>query len=96
MGTLQIRIDEELKDRAKRVYESLGFDLSSAIRAFLTQSVKLGGFPFPLADGDLLNAREKQAAEDLRVDSADGTVVLTLDEINEIIRQVRRERNNKN
>ena len=53
MGTLQVRIDDKLKEEAKAVFENLGFDLSTAIRSFLIQSVKVGGFPYEPREPDL-------------------------------------------
>lgn len=46
MANIQIRIDDTLKNEALAVVESLGLDLSSAIRMFLAQMVKENGFPF--------------------------------------------------
>ena len=46
MANLQIRLDDTLKNRAQKVAEELGTDLSGAIRIFLSQMVKENGFPF--------------------------------------------------
>lgn len=39
MSTIAIRVDEELKDEATKLYKSMGLDMTSAIKLFLTQSV---------------------------------------------------------
>jgi len=43
---LNIRIDENLKAKASKTLESMGLDLSSAIKLFLHQTVKENGLPF--------------------------------------------------
>lgn len=51
MASLQIRIDEGLRNQAQVVAQGMGLDLSSAIRMFLTQMVRENGLPFqPKAD----------------------------------------------
>lgn len=46
MTTLNIRIDEKLKKQASKTLDELGFDMSSAIKVFLTQVVKEQALPF--------------------------------------------------
>ena len=43
---LNIRTTTEVKENAKRIYEQLGIDLSTAINVFLKKSISAGGFPF--------------------------------------------------
>ncbi len=51
MVNLQVRIDDNLKVRAQNVAESMGLDLTQAVRMFLTQMVRVNGLPFrPQAD----------------------------------------------
>ena len=51
MISLQIRIEESLRDKAQAVAHGMGIDLSSAVRLFLTQMVRENGLPFqPKAD----------------------------------------------
>lgn len=47
-STYSLRIDSDLKAQAEAIYSSLGQTLSSAINAFLLQSVRSGGFPFEM------------------------------------------------
>ncbi len=51
-GLLQLRVDDELKQKASDVYSQLGLDLPSAIRIFLTRSVQVNGFPFVMRLSD--------------------------------------------
>nr|MBP8715838.1 type II toxin-antitoxin system RelB/DinJ family antitoxin [Lachnospiraceae bacterium] len=37
---LQLRVDDELKNKASDIYEQLGMNLPTAIRIFLTRSVQ--------------------------------------------------------
>lgn len=46
MTTLQIRIDDNLKSASDKLFNSLGMDISTAIRTFLTLSVENKGLPF--------------------------------------------------
>ena len=51
MSNLQIRVDDALKIQAQAVASSMGMDLPSAVRIFLTQMVRENGMPFrPSAD----------------------------------------------
>ena len=46
--TLQIRVEDELKEKSDALFKALGTDTTSAIRMFLTQAVANNGFPFEL------------------------------------------------
>lgn len=46
VSRLNIRIDEELKNNAKKVFEDLGMDLTTAITVFFKQSVREQQMPF--------------------------------------------------
>jgi len=48
MATIQVRVDDALKQRADALFADIGLDTSSAIRLFLKQSVNFGGIPFTL------------------------------------------------
>lgn len=44
--TIQVRVDDQLKDSADTLFSSLGLDTSTAIRMFLVASMAAGGIPF--------------------------------------------------
>ena len=44
--TIQVRVDDDLKDSADYLFSSLGMDTSTAIRIFLKASLEVGGIPF--------------------------------------------------
>ena len=46
MSRLSIRIDDEVKEQAREVYEEIGMDLSTAVIVFLKQSVRERKLPF--------------------------------------------------
>ena len=43
-----IRIDENIKDKAAALYANLGLNLSDAVNVFLRVSLDKNGFPFPV------------------------------------------------
>lgn len=48
MATIAVRVDEELKKEATELFNSLGFDMSTAVKMFLIQSVNTGSIPFEI------------------------------------------------
>lgn len=46
MATLQIRIDDVLKQDADALFASLGLDTTTAVRIFLNAAVENAGIPF--------------------------------------------------
>jgi DNA-damage-inducible protein J len=44
--TIQVRVDDELKNSTDMLFASLGLDTSTAIRMFLVASMESGGIPF--------------------------------------------------
>jgi DNA-damage-inducible protein J len=68
MTTLQIRIDEKIKRNAKKVFDKIGLDMSSAIKVYLHQVVITQCIPFTLLtengltlqqEREILNASEE-------------------------------------
>ncbi|MDO4284325.1 MAG: type II toxin-antitoxin system RelB/DinJ family antitoxin [Eubacteriales bacterium] len=47
-STIQIRVDDELKEKSDQLFRDLGTDTTSAIRMFLTQAVANNGVPFEI------------------------------------------------
>ena len=48
--TLQIRVEDSLKEQAMALFERLGLDLPTAIRIFLKKSVSENGVPFEIKE----------------------------------------------
>ena len=86
---LQVRIDDEIKNKASEIFNALGIDLSTAVRIFLLKCIAVGGLPFEMnINSSTVNAlaaleRMGQKSKEL------GNDQLTLEEINEIIAEVR-------
>ena len=47
-STIQTRVETSLKEKAESLFSSMGLDLTSAIRLFLTQSVEQRKIPFEI------------------------------------------------
>ena len=87
---LQVRIDDELKNRASALFNELGIDLSTAVRIFLMKCLAVGGLPFEM---NVSNTTIKflAALESAGKTSKElGNDKMTLDQINEIIDKTRR------
>ncbi|WP_092984074.1 type II toxin-antitoxin system RelB/DinJ family antitoxin [Lacicoccus qingdaonensis] len=50
MGRLNLRIDDQLKEDANELFNEMGIDMSTAIKLFLTQSVREGRVPFVIGE----------------------------------------------
>ena len=46
MANIQVRVDDNLRAQAQAVAISMGLDLASTVRLFLTQMVRENGLPF--------------------------------------------------
>ena len=57
--TLQIRIDQKTKDAAQKTFRSMGLDMSSGVKLYLTQVMHTKTIPFPVCSFDYL-PREKK------------------------------------
>jgi DNA-damage-inducible protein J len=57
--TLQIRIDKKTKDAAQKTFRSMGLDMSSGVKLYLTQVMHTNTIPFPIFSFDNL-PREKK------------------------------------
>ncbi len=58
MGTIQVRVDDDLKAKSDRLFKELGTDTTSAIRMFLMQALAYGGFPFEIRTATSANPFE--------------------------------------
>ena len=44
--TMNIRVDSDIKNNAKKIFAELGMDLTTAVNIFLRQSIREHGMPF--------------------------------------------------
>jgi DNA-damage-inducible protein J len=89
-----IRMDQDIKKDAESLFSKLGMTLSTAVNVFFRQAVMTQGIPFPIIaalqnedDGGFLLRKALREAQEQAV--INGTSEMTLDEINEIIAEVR-------
>jgi len=66
--TLQIRLDQDLRNEAETLFNSAGLDLTDAVRLFLKQSVIRHRLPFDVigADPFLSETNQRALAESIR------------------------------
>lgn len=90
---IQFRADKDLKQEVAEIYESLGMDLPTAFRMFMTRSKMVRGLPFSatLPETTVTRTEAIKAFYDLRTQASD-VPEMTLDEINAEISAVRSNR----
>jgi len=47
--TIQISVDNKLKESADSLFESLGYDTATVVRMFLVKATDMGGIPFQVS-----------------------------------------------
>ena len=48
MAQINIRIDDNLKEKAEILFDELGLNMSTAFNIFIRQSIRQGGIPFEI------------------------------------------------
>ena len=86
---LQVRIDDDLKNRAGALFNELGIDLSTAVRIFLIKCLAVGGLPFEMNTNSTtikaLSALDRMGQKSKEL----GNDKMTLEDINEVIQKAR-------
>ena len=86
---LQVRIDDDLKNRAGALFNELGIDLSTAVRIFLIKCLAVGGLPFEMNTNSktikALSALDRMGQKSKEL----GNDKMTLENINEVIQKAR-------
>ena len=92
-STLQIRIDDKLKEQAVALFDRLGLDLPTAVRMFLKKAVAENGVPFELKDSPRISKKGMEVLAALNEDAiAAGTAGMTDEEIEKEIAAAHAER----
>ena len=92
---LQVRIDDEIKNKASALFNELGIDLSTAVRIFFLKCIAVGGIPFEMNINNT-SLKALAAMESMGKRSKElGNDRMTLDEINKIIDETRKEKTEK-
>ena len=60
-NTIQIRIDKDVKEKARKTLNNLGLDMSSAVKLFLTNVVNRQGIPLDLYTENGFTLQQEQA-----------------------------------
>ncbi|HGC7778870.1 TPA: type II toxin-antitoxin system RelB/DinJ family antitoxin [Streptococcus agalactiae] len=60
MSTVAVRVDDQLKDDATELFQSLGLDMSTAVKMFLIQSIKTQSIPFEIKNQSSVSDEEFQ------------------------------------
>ena len=92
---VNIRMDKEIKEQEDSLFNELGFNLTTAINAFVKQALRENAIPFFIkADNTLAQKKHlKEAFVAIQKQSIiNGTDKMTMDEINAEIAAYRRER----
>ncbi|HGD4388035.1 TPA: type II toxin-antitoxin system RelB/DinJ family antitoxin [Streptococcus agalactiae] len=63
MSTVAVRVDVQLKYDATKLFQSLGLDMSTAVKMFLIQSVKTQSIPFEIKNNPSILVEELQNKE---------------------------------
>lgn len=95
---VQVRMDTELRDSANMLFDSLGLDMSTAIKMFLKKCLAERGIPFSLKiENNGYKSPEGMSALMKLRDEAEnnGAANMSLDEINAEISASRAERAEK-
>ena len=93
IGIDTVRVDKALKQEVTEIYESLGMDLPTTLRMFMSKSKMVIGVPFEvrILENAVTRAESMRAFEDLRVQTSNLSE-MALEEINAEILAVRIER----
>ena len=93
MVAFTVRMDEELKNNFEKMCESFGISMTAAINLFATAVVNEKRIPFEIRSKSCTKEEAKELFESARAHILSKYPNgMTLDEINEIIDEVRRER----
>ena len=60
MATINIRIDDDLKKEAEKIFENLGLSLTAATNVYYRQVVRCGGIPFELMTDPFYSAENQR------------------------------------
>ena len=88
--TVNVRVDETVKNNVEDLFGLMGMNISTAVNMFFKQCLAEGALPFQpkIKRYDTLNDVLLESQTQAKIS---GTSEMTLDEINEVIAEVRRE-----
>ena len=98
MAKLIVNVDDDIKERAAALYESMGMNLTTAVNMFLRQSLAEDGVPFrprryegmrPAPTGETRRAMVEAEAKELGLIPDDAVECRTEAEVVEHLRRLR-------
>jgi len=95
---VNIRMDKEIKEQADSLFNELGFNLTTAVNAFVRQALRERAIPFYIKADTPARGREElfSAVRAIQEEAvANGTDKLTMEEINAEIATYRLEKEEK-
>ena len=84
---LNIRVDEDLKKKADKLFSELGMSMSTAMNIFLRQSIRYGGIPFDVRS-DVPNAETVEAIREVQRMKADPTIGKTYSDVDQMMKEL--------
>lgn len=78
--TITIRVDEDTKDSANKIFKEVGIDMSTAVNMFLKQVIRSNGIPFAIT-ADKPNKKTIDAFKEL--DEGGGKAFTSIDSLME-------------
>ena len=84
---LNIRVDENLKKKADKLFSELGMSMSTAMNIFLRQSVRYGGIPFDIRV-DVPNSETVEAIREVKQMKADPTIGKTYRDVDQMMKEL--------
>lgn len=72
---IQIRIDAETKKETKKILDSLGIDMSSAIKLFFRQIINARNLPFELRGENGLTLRNAELLRESTISAKNSTKI---------------------
>jgi DNA-damage-inducible protein J len=89
--TVNVRVDDIVKRNVEVLFDSMGMNISTAVNMFFKQCLMENALPFqPRAKREVSLKEALKEAQDQAI--INGTSNMTLDEINDIISECRREK----
>lgn len=76
MAQINIRVDDNLKEDAEKLFNALGLNFSSAVSIFFSQAVREGGLPFAVTtktENDPFYSAENMARLRKSIDQMEST-----------------------
>jgi len=88
--TINVRVDETIKRRVEVLFDSMGMNISTAVNIFLKQCLMEEALPFQPKVKRSMSLKEALDESNAKA-AQNGISDMSLDEINEIIAEVRKE-----